>query len=151
MGSPETETLRSDMRERPRAFYWYGAIAAEPLRDWIEQRQLDVPSDLLDLWQSRGGGVIFESEEVLAPWGGDEHAIDFDESNHAHRTKGLPEGMFVFHEGSWISAVRPQFPRYVALEHSTYAIAGEFESLDDWYRGTIRKEFAERYHFGTLV
>lgn len=151
MASTRTETMRSDMRERPRAFHWYGAIAREPLQHWIEQRQIDVPGDLLDLWESCGGGVIFESEEVLAPLAGDQHAIDFDEANRTHRAKGLPEGLFVFHEGIWVSAVRPESPRYVALEGDTYATAGEFESFDDWYRGTIRGEFAERYGLRPLL
>ena len=133
------------MRERPQVFYWYGPIARESLQQWIELRQLDVPGDLLDVWLSYGGGVMFESEEVLAPLGGDEHALDFDEVNYRHRDKGLPEGLVVFHEGTWVSAVRNDPPRYVAVEHSSYETVGEFESFDAWYRSTVREEFAERY------
>lgn len=145
MGWPDITTLRSDTEERPKAFCWYGAIPPEALRQWLERRTLQVPGDLEDLWRWRGGGVIFESEEILAPLGGDEHALDWDEVNQAHHRSGLPEALSVFHEGTWVSAVRAEAPCYIALERDTYATAGEFECLDEWYCATIRKEFAERY------
>jgi len=36
-------------------------------------------------------------------------------------------------------------PRYVTVNPNTYKVTGEFDSLDHWYRNTLRKEFAERY------
>src|SRR5262245_17590070 len=138
-------TLRSDFKYRSQAFSWYGPVAPKLLQEWITQRRLDVPSDLVALWQWLGGGVIFETEEILAPLGGGPHALDFDETNRSHWAKGLSDGVFVFHAGLWVSAVRAESPRYVTLEFDSYATVGEFGSLDDWYRLTIRAECAQRY------
>jgi hypothetical protein len=91
---------------------------------------------------------MFESEEILAPFGAPQHAGDFDASNDHHRGAGLPAGLFVFHDGSWLSAVRQFDGVYVKLDRSTYVVLEEFESLKEWYLRTVRREFAARYGLG---
>lgn len=151
MMSPASETLWADASERPTAFAWYGAVDRAELQRWILQRGLDVPSDLLSLWLTFGGGVMFETEEILAPGSGPEYAADFDQVNGAHRGRGLSDGLFLFHEGTWLSAVRRISPRYLLVDRESYAATGEFESLDDWYRRTVREEFAARYGLRQLA
>jgi hypothetical protein len=138
-------TILADSRERPRAFFWYGAPERKRLLHWITERSLTVPADLLELWQTFGGGVMFESEEIFAPLGGPEYELDFDRRNATHHEAGLPDTLFVFHEGTWLSAVRRFFPHYVTVDPVTYAVTQEFESLDHWYKTTVRNEFGERY------
>src|SRR5262245_3334346 len=137
--------IRTDVSDRPRAFAWNGAIAPARLEKWIAERALEVPADLLKLWLTFGGGVIFESEEILSPLGEPDWALNFDKTNLAHRGRGLPEGFFIFHEGAWISAVRRTSPHYVTLDPDSYVATREFDSLDDWYRNTVRDEFGARY------
>jgi hypothetical protein len=51
----------------------------------------------------------------------------------------------LFHEGTWLSGFRSSTPEYVTVNQDTYNIEGEFQSLENWYRKTVRAEFAERY------
>jgi hypothetical protein len=137
--------LRSDVAQRPELFVWYGPYEASLLDEWLGARELDVPPDLRELWLSFGAGDAFETEEFLAPFDGPEYAADFAASNEAHRSEGLPEGLFVFHDGVCLSAVRRSEPRFVVLDRNSWAIKQAFASLDAWYCGTLRREYAQRY------
>ena len=46
-----------------------GSIPKERLDEWLRQRDLEVPSELAELWQETGGGNLFESETILGPFG----------------------------------------------------------------------------------
>jgi hypothetical protein len=99
----------------------------------------------MNLWSTLGGGEMFESEEILVPLDGPEFGADFDSANERHHAAGLPDDLFVFHEGTWLSAVRGYEPCYVCLDPRTYAVIEAFSSLQEWYERTVREEFAERY------
>ena len=146
--STALEPILTDSRASPAAFVWYGALDEGMLRRWVNERSLAVPADLFALWATLGAGEMFESEELLAPFGAPQHAADFDDANEQHRKAGLPTGTFVFHDGSWLSAVRQVDARYVTLDRSTYVVLDEFASLREWYVGTVRREFAMRYGLG---
>ena len=139
------DLICEDLQKRPKAFIWHGALEPERLYEWATDRGLDIPSDLIELWATLGGGEMFETEQVLVPYDGPEYAADFDASNAAHSAAGLPKGVFVFHEGCWLSAVRDVELRYVILDPETYEVLDAFSSLDQWYRRTVRKEFWARY------
>jgi hypothetical protein len=141
-------TIHADSERQPGGFHWYGALDHGRLLRWMTERNLTVPADLLELWLTFGGGEMFETEEILAPFGGPEYALDFDGRNATHHECGLPDTLFVFHEGTWLSAVRRFAPHYVTLDPVTYVVTGEFGSLDHWYKSTVRNEFAERYRLG---
>lgn len=141
----EIPLIRQDAELHPSLFLWYGAVPGAALKSWIATRNLRVPGDLRELWQSFGGGNLFESEEILAPFGAATDAPQFDDRNKHHHANGLSPFMFVFHEGSWLSAVRGIEPVYVTLDERTYGTTAQFDSLDHWYAGSLRDEFADRY------
>lgn len=124
---------------------WNGPCDRRRLEEWLSCAPFQLPEDLLGLWLEFGGGTIFETEEIFAPFG--ESTIDrtFDEANGFHRTAGLQDGYWVFHEGAWLSAVRRHQPQFVTLERKTYRVTAEYGSLAEWYLRTIRGEYAERY------
>lgn len=146
--TPDIGLIGRDAATHPKAFVWYGALPIDRLKAWAAERSLRVPGDLMDLWSTLGAGEMFESEEILVPYDGPEYAADFDGWNERHHAAGLPAGLFVFHEGTWLSAVRAHEPCYVTLNSHTYAVIDAFSSLQEWYEGTVRKEFAERYGLG---
>jgi hypothetical protein len=137
--------LQSDVAERPELFVWRGPYDARSLDRWLDERALEVPPGLRELWLTFGAGDAFESEEFLAPFDAPEYAADFVMSNEAFRRDGLPEGLFVFHDGLCLSAFRRMEPRYVVLDRTSWATSQAFASLNDWYRGTLRREYAQRY------
>src|SRR5262249_23782370 len=129
----------------PVLFHWYGACDPSRLQAWLEERQITPPPDLLTLWLELGGGDIFESEDFLVPFDGPDYALAFDDVNKSQPALGLPESLFLFHSGLCLSAFRMRDPQYVTVDPRTYAVVGEFASLDEWYRSTLRTEYAGRY------
>jgi hypothetical protein len=140
--------LRVDTAEHPRLFCWYGPIDPRRLSMWAEGLHLRLPADLRALWLQFGGGEIFETEEVLVPFDGPSYAAGFEARNTQHREAGLPLSLRLFHAGYVLSAFRNAEPRYVTVDPSTYAVRGEFDSLDEWYRRALRAEYAARYGLG---
>ena len=142
------DQLRSDVAQKPELFIWIGPYDAHSLDEWLLGRGLDVPPDLRELWLSFGAGEAFETEDLLAPFGDPSHAAAagfFTRRNEDLRSAGLPEGLLVFHEGLCVSAFRRAEPRFVVLDRTSWAVTQAFASLDGWYRGTLRREYAERY------
>ncbi len=56
----------------------------------------------------------------------------------------MPSEVFLFEIGAFRSAVVLKTQRYVTLRED-YSIGSSFDSFDDWYRNTLRLEFAARY------
>jgi hypothetical protein len=139
------------METNARAFAWYGPLGELELRAWLATRSLHVPADLFEVWITLGPGEMFESEELLAPFGAPDYALHCDDTNVFHRGRGMPAGLFLFHEGTWLSAVRQCDSRYVTLDRHTYAVVREFPSLLAWYVATVRSEFARRYGVGARL
>jgi hypothetical protein len=137
--------ILDDANRRPDLFLWVGRPEADAVTLWLGEHGIDVPPDLVSFWQATGGGLAFESEELLAPLGSS-HADDgLWPTNRRHRSQGMPEGFVVFHEGAWVSAFRGTAPRYVTLTLPSYQVDGEYASLEEWYLRTLRAEYAERY------
>jgi hypothetical protein len=135
--------LLEDSRRKPALYQWHGAEPPAQLGEWLGGLPCHPPGDLLRFWQQCGGGALFETEEMLSPWGEDgENVVT---RSAWHRAQGMPADFVVFHEGAWISAVRPEAPRYVTFSSAGYKVVGEYGSLDAWYAGTLRSEYAARY------
>lgn len=143
-------TILSDAALRPDLFSWFGGISDNDLHQWLRTADLSLPEDLLELWRQTGGGDLFESETILRPNAGSPPGgawipgDDTHSSNLAHREHGLSPEMYVFQEGTFLSAIRLSDQKYVVLGPS-YEATGAYDSLDDWYRATLRAEFAIRY------
>jgi hypothetical protein len=142
--------ILADATSRPALFFWNGAPAPVEITAWVESTGLDLPADLLDFWLHTGGGTVFESEELLAPFAGPA-AAGILERNAWHHSKGMLDGFLVFHEGLWLSAVRSPEPRYVTLRLPQYTVDAEFGSFAEWYNGTLRAEYGERYAHGQVA
>ena len=138
-------TLERDESTRPDLFEWNGPIPASRLNEWLQQRGLDVPAELIELWQRTGGGELLESETLLGPFGDPQRGDDVDSSNEAHRRKGLRPGYLVVHVGYALTAIRLNDRKWVTLDPKTYEEAAEHASLDDWYTSVLHAEFADRY------
>lgn len=72
-----------------------GSIPKERLDEWFRQRDLEVPSELAELWQETGGGNLFESETILGPFGDVLTGDDVDSVNEVHRGRGLNRGYLI--------------------------------------------------------
>ena len=146
--------LLQDAQRVSGMLYSFGAIPTTELREWLRQNALVVPSDLLELWEVTGGGDIFDSETVFRPTVASlPNACfahdDIEGRNAAHAAAGKPSGLFIFQKGTFLSAIRLSDQKFVTLTKD-YAVENSFDSLDDWYVGTLRAEFGERYGLAPL-
>lgn len=87
---------------------------------------------------------MFETETLLCPFGDSVLGDDVDGVTAFHREKGLPREWTVFHVGLGLSAFGSD-DCYAWFEGQTYKPSKLFKSLDDWYRETLRAEYAQRY------
>ena len=146
--------LLQDAERVPGLFDTFGAIPTSELREWLRQNALAFPSDLIELWEVTGGGDIFDSETVLRPTVTSiPNACfvhdDIEGRNSAHAATGKPSGLYIFQEGTLLSAIRLSDQKFVTLTKD-YAVKNSFGSLDDWYVRTLRAEFGERYGLAPL-
>lgn len=146
--------LLRDAQAKPGLFAWFGAIARSELREWSHHNSLVLPSDLIELWEGTGGGDIFETETILRPTVGSTPHTNFVEDdiegrNTWHTANGKPSGLYIFHEGVFLSAVRLSDQNLVTLTEN-YSVESSFGSFDEWYVHTLRAEFGERYGLGPL-
>jgi hypothetical protein len=134
-----------DAQIRPDLFFWNGAIDSTRLRAWLSERNLSIPNDLFDFLLLTGGGNVFETEDLLCPFGSKELGEDFDSVNSFHRSRGLPDNLLIFHIGLGISAIQMAEGLYVSCRESDYSVEHTFQTMEDWYRCTIRREYYGRY------
>lgn len=120
------------------------------LNIWLQKHNLNLPEDLIAFWQVTGGGDLFESETILSPFGDTYLGDDIDSVNEFHYSQGMKRDYLVFHVGTGLSAVRLADGHYVTLRDN-YQELSEFFSLDDWYVGEVRSQFANQYHLDTLL
>ncbi len=141
------ETLLEDSRLRPDVFQWNGPVEAERLATWLDGNGLTaiVPQDLVTLWLLTGGGDIFESETLLGPFGDVTLGDDVVEAKAFLRSTGLPSGYLVFSRGFTLGAVEHSTGEFVELDSRDFRVTARFSTLDDWYRKSVRAEFASRY------
>ena len=143
--------ILQDALKRPELFEWFGSIPGDEIEDWLLRTRLQIPPDLIELWQITGGGDVFESETILRPTVASVPkpnfiADDVESCNVDLTAKGKPGDLYVFHQGSFLSAVQLQNQKFMTLTKS-YGVNREFHSLDEWYIQTLRAEFAARYNF----
>lgn len=141
--------LLEDARRVPRILFPFGAIPEAELSAWLQHNALVLPAELLELWRLTGGGDIFESETIFRPTVPSTPNSSFVEddiegANAAHDAKGKASELYIFQQGSFLSAVRLSDQKFVTLSKG-YAVQNSFESLDDWYVETLRAEYGERY------
>jgi hypothetical protein len=117
------------------------------LRGWLERASMRgrLPADLVSFWAETGGGDVFETETILGPLGDPSLGEDIIELNRSLQGAGMPDQYFVFHDGLLTSAVDTLAGDYVELAPEGYRVLRRFASLDDWYRSTLRHEYAQRY------
>jgi hypothetical protein len=129
--------LMQDSERYPKRFVWNGAISRDRLNIWLQKHNLNLPEDLIALWEVTGGGDLFESETILSPFGDANLGDDIDSVNEFHYSQGMKQDYLVFHVGTGLSAVRLADGLYVTLTDN-YQELTEFFSLDDWYVGEVR-------------
>lgn len=139
-----TLKILEDARQYPHLFSWNGPVDRQLLEGWLAKRGLTVPEELIELWSLTGGGEAFESESILNPVGDARIGDDLEGPNEVLRRRGLGSDLLVFHRGVGLSAIRLSDQSYVALGHY-FQVETVFETLDEWYDGTIRKEFWSSY------
>ncbi len=136
-------TMMSDAQTFPRLFLWNGRPDKSALQRWVDSHSLGTASELIALLSETGGGVLFETEVILAPFSGGlaDHA---DAVNREHRQRGLPVDYWLFHTGVTLSAYSRTRQTYDELSPS-YRTTQSFSSLEEWYVMVLRSEYAERY------
>ena len=140
-------TIYEDALARPDLFYWFGLVEAE-FEPWLAALPLRVHPGLVSFWRRTGGGDLFESETLLGPLAADEsdNVLKVSESCW---NKGLPRDLLVFHTGLRMSAslvdIRRHRNRLVVFKDESFEIEHWFDTFNEWYKNTLRSEYAERY------
>jgi hypothetical protein len=137
------DLILRDADLRPDLFKWRGKLSIPALEHWEREHSLPLPKDLKQLWSTRGGGELFESETVLQPFG----AADYDLIgcvSEAFRKRGLDAESYVFHTGLWDSVFRKSDGTLSSLEPTDMSQRSKFQDLADWYKA-LRAEYGERY------
>lgn len=142
--------LMQDSVRHPKLFVWNGGIVGDRLNIWLQKHNLNLPEDLIAFWEITGGGDLFESETILSPFGDTYLGDDLDSVNEFHYSQGMKQDYLVFHVGTGLSAVRLADGHYVTLRDN-YQELSDFFSLDDWYVGEVRSQFANQYNLDTLL
>ncbi|MGE5499954.1 MAG: SMI1/KNR4 family protein [Syntrophothermus sp.] len=140
------DIIINDAKNYPDLFIWNGPLDAEFLEEWMEERDIQLPEDMAEFWKLTGGGNIFESEDLVGPLGAPEFGLDFDATNEWLRGAGMPDIYIVFCSGSFLGAIRTTDNRYVLLDNIMFDELGEYDSFDEWYQNTVRKEYASQYN-----
>jgi hypothetical protein len=110
---------------------------------WLSKRDVCVPGDLKQVWLETGGGVIFECETILGPFGNRELGENIDLENepqaegNACRLATLSHWFRAFGGGRATG-------EYACLREGSYEVAETFGFLAEWY-AMIRAELASRY------
>jgi hypothetical protein len=140
--------ILQDAERSPKPFQWFGAIPRSEIEEWLRRERLALPPDLIELWGITGGGDVFE-ETILRPTvrsvpnrGYVED--DIESANARHAAAGNPQGLYIFMDGAFLSAVRLRDQEFVTLTRN-YVVENSFPSLDEWYIKTLRAEFGDRY------
>lgn len=136
-------SILNDYARAPQLFSWFGGIPRRDLDDWMAQRKISLPDDLIDLWHELGGGDLFESETILSPFGDSVLGDDIQGVNEMHLKQGLSPEYLLFHRGLYFSAIRLADRKYVTLSDS-YVPLKEYSSLEDWY-SDLRSEYEAPY------
>lgn len=137
------DLILRDANLRPDLFKWRGKLSVSDLERWERAHSITVPRDLKQLWSTRGGGDLFESEVVLQPFG----AADYDligPVSEAFWKRGLDAELYVFHTGLWDSVFRKSDGTLYSLAPKSLSQRSKFQDLDDWFKA-LRSEYADRY------
>lgn len=146
--------LLQDAQRVPGVFHAFGAIPTAELREWLYRNTLVLPADLIEMWAATGGGDVFESETILRPTvpsipNAGFIQDDIESRNAQHTANGKPQGLYIFQQGAFLSAVRLSDQKFVTLTKD-YLVEDSFGSLDDWYIGPLRVEFGKNYGLAPL-
>jgi hypothetical protein len=133
---------------RPDLFIWRASVPVSEVDKWERKQLVSVPDDLKELWITKGGGELFESETILQPSGSDEDDLVLPRSEWFWE-KGLDSDCYVFHEGLYVSTFRRGDDLLRSLNSSTFSEVGTFRTLDDWYL-SLRGEYGDRYRLPPL-
>jgi hypothetical protein len=144
------DSILRDSELRPDLFFWWGELSLPAVEDWENEQAIHVPSDLKNLWSTKGGVDIFESESILQPFG----AADYDLIGCVSETfwrKGLAPEYVVFHIGLGTSVFRKSDGAIFYLDSADMSQMSPSRDLDEWYRNKLRLEFADRYGLAPLA
>ena len=136
--------ILEDFYLRPDLFQWHGKLPVIAIENWQRDHSLSVPKDLKLLWSTVGGGDIFESETILQPQDARDDDLIIPMSNML-RTKGLDQQYYVFHVGLGVSVFGKTDTKLHLLNSVDLSLAGSFDDFNEWYIGTLRLEYGERY------
>jgi hypothetical protein len=137
-----------DSNQSPNLFVWRGGLPLSEIEKWERSQLVSVPDDLKELWSTKGGGDLFESETILQPSGPDEDDLVLPRSEWFWG-KGLKSDLYVFHEGLYISTFQGAGDILRCLNTSNFSEVGTFQTLDDWYL-SLRSEYGDRYSLPPL-
>jgi hypothetical protein len=137
--------LLEDAKNRPEVFLWNSPISRTLWKKWLETQGVDLPKELVAVLRETGGGDIFESETILAPFGGEKLDDNIEQFNEECKAEGMPQRYYVFHRGLKLSAVRLTDQKYVVLSDDSFFELAEYQSLQEWYLSHLRAEYAARY------
>ena len=133
------------MAKMPCLFAWWGPEDEGRLSAWAREKRGCVPEDLFRWWSIHGGGELFETETLLSPFGNPAMGDDVDATTQIQHAKGLSSNWTVFHVGFGFSAFDLNDAHFAWFQRHQRSPSAEFDSLEAWYKGILRKEYAERY------
>lgn len=138
------DLITKDSHLHPGLFVWRGAVPLPEIEKWEREQFVSVPDDIKQLWSTKGGGDLFESETILQPSGSDDDDHLVLPRSRWFWAKGLDPDSYVFHEGLYVSTFRRSDDLLCAFERSNFSEVGTFRTLNDWYL-SLRAEYGDRY------
>jgi hypothetical protein len=138
-----TSSLLEDARLYPRVFAWRGPVPRSQIDEWCNRSGWSVPEELIEIWEEVGGGDLFESETIFHPISGLPEFIN--DENVSLREAGMSSNYLAFHRGLVVSVIDGRTYEILTLDNDSFGILQRFRTIDEWYRLTIRNEFAHRY------
>jgi hypothetical protein len=143
--------ILEDAEGRHDVFMPFGAIALEQIESWMRSSSLTIPRDLVEFWSQTGGGDLFDdAETILRPtrvpsrYPGFVDGDDVDSATWFRIQNGMPDSNLLFHEGTFLSAIRLPDQMFVTLDDKFQETA-EFATFDEWYTATLRSEYGTHY------
>jgi hypothetical protein len=139
------DLLLNDAKMHPRLFWWTTPLSISAIEDWEREHSLLAPTDLKDLWSSKGGVDLFDADTILQPLGAKEEYDLIEPVSTVRWQRGLSRDFYVFHTGVVDSVFRKTDGAMFSLPTDDPTQMIPFRDLNEWYAKTLRSVYAEQY------
>lgn len=145
------DLILRDAEMYPRLFWWTTPLSISAIEDWEREHSLIAPRDLKDLWSSKGGVDLFDTDTILQPFGAKDDYDLIEPVSKVRWGKGLSRDYCVFHIGVVDSVFRKFDGAIFSLPTDDPTQMIPFRDLNEWYVNTLRSVYAKPYELEALT